>query len=142
MVLATAIALVSAIITSIIADQLDLIDSSVSDLSYAKIVFIFITGVFFAPLIETVFVAGAIKVLQYYIKGEVLPILATASLAALLHSFPYSFRALAVYIPFVIFTAAYVTWNKATPSQGFKMAALVHAFYNLVLMVPALLFHE
>jgi hypothetical protein len=96
-----------------------------------------ISGVVFAPLIETCILVGIIELLRWFRVATVAQVFVAGALVAWPHSYawewgPYGF----VVMPaFIIQAAAYLYWRKVSRKRGFAVVASIHALGNLL---PAL----
>lgn len=92
--------------------------------------FLFAVAVF-APLVETVIMAGVIEIL-----GRFLPPWPTVVVSAvgwgLAHSLAASAWGLVIWWPFLIFSILYLVWRQRSIAWGYAIAASVHALQNAI----------
>jgi len=91
--------------------------------------------VLFAPILETLIMAGALVVLLSFVRPPV-AILASAAGWGIAHSLAAPAWGLVIWWPFLIFSTLFVVWRQRGFFAGVGVAATTHALQNLA---PALL---
>lgn len=95
----------------------------------------FLSFVLFAPVVETLIMAGVLAVLTRFVSATA-AILASAALWGLAHSLLAPAWGLIIWWPFLIFSTLFVVWRERGIAAGLGVAAATHALQNLI---PALL---
>lgn len=86
--------------------------------------------VVFAPLVETLIMAGLIGLLRFFLRDE-LAVLGSAVAWGIAHSLEYAAWGLVIWWPFLIFSMLYVVWRQRGFWFGIAVAASAHALQNL-----------
>ena len=96
---------------------------------------IFLMLTVFAPLVETLIMAGVLAILARFMPAAA-AILASAILWGIAHSLQAPVWGLIIWWPFLIFSTLYMVWRQRGVWAGIAVAATTHALQNLG---PALL---
>ena len=91
----------------------------------------FLALVLFAPLVETLIMAGVLSLLARFLTPT-LAVLASALLWGIAHSLQAAVWGLVIWWPFLIFSTLYMVWRQRGFWTGFAVAAMTHALQNLV----------
>lgn len=92
---------------------------------------VFLAVVLFAPLVETLIMAGLIWLSERLVPTG-LAVLASAVLWGLFHSTQAAGWGLVIWWPFLIFSTLYVVWRQRGFWIGIGVAAATHALQNLI----------
>ena len=88
----------------------------------------------FAPLVETLIMAGVLTVLARFLSPT-LAVLISAALWGIAHSLQAAAWGLVIWWPFVIFSTLYMVWRERSVIAALGVATATHALQNLL---PAL----
>ena len=97
-------------------------------ISSARMVALF---VLFAPVIETLIMAGVLSLLLRFLPATV-AVLVSAAGWGIAHSLAAPAWGLVVWWPFLIFSVLYVTWRKQSMLAALAIPAATHGLQNLV----------
>jgi hypothetical protein len=89
----------------------------------------------FAPLVETLIMAGVLAVLLRFLSPTA-AVVASSAGWAVAHSLAAPAWGLVIWWPFLIFSILYVTWRQRSLAAALAVPAMVHGLQNLL---PALL---
>ncbi len=87
--------------------------------------------VLFAPLVETLIMAGVLSLLARFLSPT-LAVLGSAALWGVAHSLQAIVWGLVVWWPFLIFSTLYLVWRERGTATAIGVAAATHALQNLV----------
>lgn len=87
--------------------------------------------VVFAPVVETLIMAGAITVFLRFL-GPTGAVLASAAGWGIAHTFGAPAWGLVIWWPFLVFSTVYVTWRERSLGAALAVTMLVHAMQNAV----------
>ncbi len=91
--------------------------------------------VVFAPVIETLIMAGVLSLLLRFVSPAA-AVLTSAALWGIAHSLIAPAWGLVIWWPFLIFSTLYVTWRQRSLLAALAIPATVHGLQNLI---PAIL---
>jgi len=94
----------------------------------------FLLLTFFAPLVETLVMAGILSLLTRFVSPT-LAVLFSALLWGIAHSLQAPVWGLIIWWPFLIFSTLYLVWRERGVWAGIGVAAATHALQNFI---PAL----
>jgi hypothetical protein len=86
--------------------------------------------VLFAPLVETLIMAGVLALLARFVMPTV-AVVASAALWGVAHSLQAAVWGLVIWWPFLIFSTLYLVWRQHGTMTGIAVAATTHALQNL-----------
>ncbi|MDQ3074581.1 MAG: hypothetical protein M3Q88_03065 [Pseudomonadota bacterium] len=96
------------------------------------IAFVLLVG--FAPLVETLIMAGVLSLLARFFTPT-MTVFASALLWGFAHSFQAAAWGLVIWWPFLIFSTLYIVWRQRSVAAGIAVATATHALQNVL---PAL----
>lgn len=97
-------------------------------------------GIFvFSPLIETLLMAGILRLLMMATRRPVRLAIASCIVWALLHSTMVPVWGLVIAWPFFVFSSAYLAWRRVSWSRGILVATSIHALHNLLPAIAVML---
>ncbi len=87
-------------------------------------------AVIFAPAVETLLMIPVFKVISRVTKRTDLAVILSAATWAGLHSLIWIPWGFFVFIPFSIFSYAFLTWKQASTKDAVITVAIIHAIHN------------
>ena len=134
---AVMMSLSSAMIAGLALYSLGILDGSESplDTDLPPVVFL-LSVVVISPFVETLLMFLLLKLLQF-VRNETLVSLLSALVWAGLHSLAEPAWGLVIFGPFVVFSAAFLRWQRTSTREAIKVVFGIHAIHNLF---PSLLF--
>jgi len=97
-----------------------------------------ISLVIISPLLETLLMAGGIRILSFITKRQVLLALISACIWAVMHSLFALTWGLVVIWPFFVFSCSYINWRKRSWWHAILITSFVHAFQNILPTIMAI----
>ena len=93
---------------------------------------LFIGLIIIAPPLETLLMAGGLRLLSFITKRQILLAVFSAFIWAVLHSLEAPVWGLGVIWPFFVFSCSYLGWRKRSWWCAILVTSCVHAFQNIL----------
>lgn len=93
---------------------------------------LFIGLIIIAPPLETLLMAGGLRLLSFITKRQVLLAVFSAFIWAVVHSLESPVWGLGVIWPFFVFSCSYLAWRRRSWWHAILVTSCVHAFQNIL----------
>ena len=96
------------------------------------------TLVIIGPLLETLLMAGGLWILSFITKRQILLVIISAFIWAVLHSLFVLAWGFVIIWPFFVFSCSYLAWRKHSWWRAILVTSCVHAFQNVLPTIMAI----
>ncbi|WP_394154378.1 hypothetical protein [Vibrio maritimus] len=87
-------------------------------------------SILFGPAIETLLMVALLLFVTEFTDRIILPAFLCAFIFSLMHSMSHPLWGVFTFIPFVIFSIAFLVWRQNSTKTGFTVAFSTHALHN------------
>ena len=93
---------------------------------------LFLGLIIIAPPLETLLMAGGLRLLSFITKRQILLAVFSAFIWAVIHSLEAPVWGLGVIWPFFVFSCCYLSWRRHSWWRAILVTSCVHAFQNIL----------